>query len=268
MIRQPVVAGLFYPSSASELKRQLTSFVSPCVTNKRKTIAAILPHAGYIYSGDVVGEVIADMEVPERVVLLGPNHHGWGEQVAVSAADAWATPLGTIPLATDLRVHLLNEVSQLTLDDRPHAQEHSLEVLLPFLQHVQPQLNIVPIALKQLDLAESLALGESLAQAIGNWHQPVLLIASSDMNHFLPVEENAQLDARAIDAMTRFDVRGLYQVVDEWQISMCGVLPVVTVMAAAKLLGAQRCELVRYSHSGLKSGDNHRVVGYAGLVID
>ncbi len=267
MIRQPVVAGLFYPSSASELKRQLASFVTTG-ENKKKAIAAILPHAGYIYSGDVAGEVISRIKIPELVVLVGPNHHGRGEPIAVTATDAWTTPLGEVPVAKDFRAHLLNEIPQLVLDDRPHEQEHSLEVLLPFLQYVQSQVNIVPVALKHLDLEESSEFGRLLARAVKNWHEPVLLVASSDMNHFLPAEENTQLDARAIDAMTRFDVPGLYRVVDECQISMCGVLPVVSVMEAAKTLGAQRCELVRYSHSGEKSGDNRRVVGYAGLLID
>ncbi|MFO7765514.1 MAG: AmmeMemoRadiSam system protein B [Pelovirga sp.] len=267
MIRQPVVAGLFYPSSTSELKRQLASFIT--TTEEQKEVsAAILPHAGYVYSGDVAGEVISRIKVPQLVVLLGPNHHGRGGQIAVTGADSWVTPLGEVAIAADFRTYLLNQIPQLTVDDRSHEQEHSLEVLLPFLQYVQPQLNVVPVALKDLDLEESSRFGESLARAINNWNQPVLLVASSDMNHFLPAQENARLDARAIAAMTRFDPSGLYQVVDENQISMCGVLPVVSVMAAAKALGAQHCELVRYSHSGEKSGDNSRVVGYAGLLID
>lgn len=267
MIRQSVVAGLFYPSSASELKRQMSSFITVS-GDQQNAIAAILPHAGYVYSGDVAGAVISRIRIPELVVLIGPNHYGRGESIAVTAADAWATPLGDVPVAKDLRARLLSDIPQLVLDDRPHEQEHSLEVLLPFLQHVRPQVKIVPVALKHLNLEEASAFGTLLARTVNNWHQPVLLIASSDMNHFLPAEENVRLDARAIDAMTRFDVPGLYRVVEECQISMCGVLPVVSVMEAAKLSGAKHCELVRYSHSGEKSGDNRRVVGYAGLIMN
>lgn len=267
MMRQPVVAGLFYPANAIELTRQLTSFVVE--TDLQQTAkAVVLPHAGYVYSGDVAGAVISRIRVPQQVILLGPNHHGRGEQMAVSAVDAWATPLGNVTVAADLRAHLLAGIPQLTLDDSAHQQEHSLEVLLPFLQHVQPQLEIVAIALKHLDLPQLCHLGTGIARALNNWNEPVLLVASSDMNHFLPAAENTRLDALAIDAMTSFDPERLCQVVAEQQISMCGVLAVVTVMAAAKVLGAQNCELVRYSHSGEKSGDNSRVVGYAGLLID
>lgn len=267
MIRQPAAAGLFYPASAVELKRQLSTFVTR--GNQQQTVTAVvLPHAGYMYSGDVVGEVVSRIRVPQQVILLGPNHHGRGAQVAVSAVDDWSTPLGDIPVATDLRAHLLNEIPLMTLDDSAHLQEHSLEVLLPFLHYVQPQLKIVPIALKQPKPAQLVDLGGAIARALKDWNEPVLLVASSDMNHFSPAAENTRLDTLAIDAMTAFDPQRLYRVVAEQQISMCGVLAVVTVMEAARVLGAQHCELVRYSHSGEKSGDNSRVVGYAGLLMN
>ncbi len=267
MIRQPVVAGLFYPANAMELTRQLASFV--VATDQQQTAtAAVLPHAGYVYSGDVAGAVISRIRVPQQVILLGPNHHGRGEKMAVSAVDAWATPLGNVAVAADLRTHLLAEIPQLALDDSAHQQEHSLEVLLPFLQHVQPQLEIVAIALKHLDLTQLCDLGAGIARALNDWNEPVLLVASSDMNHFLPAAENTRLDALAINAMTSFDPERLFRVVAEQQISMCGVLAVVTLLEAARALGAHHCELVRYSHSGEKSGDNSRVVGYAGLLIN
>lgn len=266
MIRQPVVAGLFYPASAIELNRQLASFIT-AADQQQPATAVVLPHAGYVYSGDVAGAVISRIQVPPQVLLLGPNHHGRGEQMAVSAVDAWATPLGEVAVAADLRAHLLAEIPQLALDDRAHQQEHSLEVLLPFLQYVQPQLEIVAVALKHPGLTQLCDLAAGIARALKKWNQSVLLVASSDMNHFLPAAENTRLDALAIAAMTSFDPQRLYQVVAEQQISMCGVLAVVTLMEAARALGAHHCELVRYSHSGEKSGDNRRVVGYAGLLI-
>ncbi len=266
MIRQPVVAGLFYPANAMELTRQLASFVVAAGQQQTAT-AAVLPHAGYVYSGDVAGAVISRIQVPQKVILLGPNHHGRGEQIAVSAVDAWATPLGNVAVATDLRAHLLAEIPRLALDDSAHQQEHSLEVLLPFFQHVQPQLEIVAIALKHLDLTQLYDLGTGIARTLNNWNEPVLLVASSDMNHFLPAAANTRLDDLAIDAMMSCDPQRLYRVVTEQQISMCGVSAVVAVMEAAKAMDAQNCELVRYSHSGEKNGDNSRVVGYAGLLM-
>jgi len=267
MIRQPVVAGLFYPANAIELTRQLTSFIVDAGLQQTAT-AVVLPHAGYGYSGDVAGAVISRIRVPQQVILLGPNHHGKGEQMAVSAVDAWATPLGNVAVAEDLRAHLLAEIPQLALDNSAHQQEHSLEVLLPFLQHVQPQLEIVPIALKYPGFTQLCDLGAAIARTLKGWNQPVLLVASSDMNHFLPAAQNTRLDALAIDAMISFDAQRLYQVVTEQQISMCGVLAVVAVMEASRALGAHHCELVRYNHSGEKSGDNSRVVGYAGLLMN
>ncbi|MBD1399142.1 AmmeMemoRadiSam system protein B [Pelovirga terrestris] len=266
MIRQPVVAGLFYPASAVELKRQLATFVSE--EDQQQAAAVVLPHAGYGYSGDVAGDVISRIRVPHQVILLGPNHHGSGKQMAVSAVDAWATPLGDVAVAAALRSHLLDEVPQLELDDSAHQQEHSLEVLLPFLQYVQSQLQVVPIAITHSSPAQLIELGAGIARAINNWNEPVLLIASSDMNHFLPAAENVRLDSLAIDAMTAFDPQRLYRIVADQQISMCGMFAVVAVMEAAKLLGAHSCELIRYSHSGEKSGDNSRVVGYAGMIMN
>ncbi len=265
MIRQPVVSGLFYPASANELKCQLATFIAD--GEQQQAAAVVLPHAGYVYSGDVAGDVISLIRVPHQVILLGPNHHGRGKQLAVSAVDAWTTPLGDVAVAGDLRTHLLDEIPQLELDNSAHQQEHSLEVLLPFLQYVQPQVEVVPIAIKHSSPAQLIELGAGMARAIKSWKEPVLLVASSDMNHFLPAAENVRLDTLAIDAMTAFDPQRLYQVVVDQQISMCGVFAVVAVMEAAKLLGAKSCELVRYSHSGEKSGDNSRVVGYAGLLM-
>ncbi|MFO7577806.1 MAG: AmmeMemoRadiSam system protein B [Pelovirga sp.] len=268
MIRQPAVAGLFYPAGAAALSRQVAGFLAGD-TSPVDATAVILPHAGYDYSGAVVGAVLGRIRVPRRVILLGPNHYGRGAAVAVTGATVWQTPAGAVPVAVDLLEHLRTEAPELVVDERAHQQEHSLEVLLPFLRHCQPQLQIVPIALNhQLECADCVNLGHAIARAVSSWDEPVLLVASSDMNHFLPARENTRLDALALDAMTAFDPQRLYQVVEDHHISMCGVLPVVTVMTAARDLGAQACDLVRYTHSGEQSGDNSRVVGYAGMMIN
>lgn len=268
MIRQATVAGLFYPEKRTELEHQLAEFM-PSVTERLRATAVVLPHAGYIYSGSVAGEVVAQIEVPKRVILLGPNHQGNGHAVAVTGAATWQTPLGSVPIASELRDLLLQRLPGLVVDERPHEREHSLEVLLPFLQYQQPDLEIVPIALgHQLGLDDCKALAEALSSVIRDLPDELLLVASSDMNHFLPAEQNARVDALAIKAMTDFDPRELYEVVVENRISMCGVLPVVTAMYAASGLGAQQCRLIRYAHSGQVGGDNNRVVGYAGMIIE
>jgi AmmeMemoRadiSam system protein B len=200
-------------------------------------------------------------------LLLGPNHHGSGQDIAVTAADNWTTPLGDVPVQDDLRQRLLAQVTNLQMDERAHLHEHSLEVMLPFLQRRQPDVSIVPISLRSLSYEAAVLLGTEIAQSIKQQHEEVLLLASSDMNHFLDAETTEKLDFLAISAMTRFDSQALYRTVVENRISMCGVLPAIVAMQAARELGARECRLVRYAHSGQVNGDNSRVVGYAGLSI-
>lgn len=266
MIRQPAVAGSFYPADYSQLSAQLDEFLS-VQGDELPAYGIIVPHAGYVYSGRVAGEVFATTSIPRQVVLLGPNHHGVGSRVAVSGAAGWQTPLGCIPVANQLRDKLAAEIELVQIDDLAHQYEHSLEVMLPFLQKRRQDLEIVPLTLGQLSFAECRSLGHAIAQVIKGWDEEVLLLASTDMNHFSTAEHSRQLDFMAITAMTAYDQRELYRVVRENHISMCGVLPTVAVMQAAEELGATECQLIDYAHSGQVNGDNSRVVGYAGLVL-
>jgi MEMO1 family protein len=266
MIRQPAVSGSFYPSLPATLSTLVdTLLVSK--TQSRKAKAIIVPHAGYVYSGAVAGEVFASTDIPKQVLLLGPNHHGFGPAIAVSGVDSWATPLGHVPLDGELREQLLRSITDLKINDSAHEHEHSLEVMLPFLLRRQPDLSIVPVALGHLGLESCLALGSALATVLNDYEQDVLLLASSDMNHFSSAEITGKLDSLAIDAMEAYDPVQLYHVVREKNISMCGVLPVIVVMQAAREMGASSCRIVNYSHSGQVNGDNSSVVGYAGLTI-
>lgn len=267
MIRQPAVAGSFYPDNPGQLLKQLGSLLQSEQVPQPAT-GIIVPHAGYVYSGAVAGELLAQTRIPRTVLLFGPNHYGAGDAIACSAADAWQTPLGTVSIATELRSTLCVEAPQIRQDERAHLQEHSLEVMLPLLQQRQADLQIVPIALRSLPLADCLQLGSSVANVLRGLGDEVLMLASSDMSHFLDAETTYRLDHLAIDAMTAFDPQRLFSTVAENRISMCGVLPAVVVMQAAKELGARECQLVRYAHSGQVNGDNSRVVGYAGLSLN
>ncbi|MFK5926015.1 MAG: AmmeMemoRadiSam system protein B [Desulfuromusa sp.] len=266
MTRQPAVVGSFYPDNPAQLSAQVDSFLR-ADHEPYQAKGIIVPHAGYVYSGAVAGEVFASVQVPEQVVLIGPNHHGTGHNIAISGVDAWATPLGDAPIAATLRDQFIKNIPELVVDDQAHLYEHSLEVMLPFLLKRQPALHIVPISLGQLSLDDCLQLGRALAVELNNWNENVLLLASTDMNHFSTAEQSERLDSMAIDAMTAYDPQRLYQVVRDNHISMCGVLPVIIVMQAAYDLGARKCQLVRYAHSGQVNGDNSRVVGYAGLTL-
>lgn len=267
MIRASAVAGQFYSADPQQLKQQVETFLSGAET-RHEAIGVILPHAGYVYSGSVAGRVLAETMIPRQVILCGPNHRGAGAPAAVSGASAWASPLGDVPVASELRDRLLDTIEPLQVDDLAHQFEHSLEVMLPFLQLSRPGVEIVPLALGHLSLKQCLQLGCELGRALVDWDQPVLLLASSDMHHFSSAEVTERLDAEAIERMTTFDIEGLYRTVQEQQISMCGVLPAVVVMTAARELGASRCRLVDYSHSGRVNGDYSSVVGYAGLSIE
>jgi len=266
MVRQPAVAGSFYPADQLQLSAQVDEFLDvKCEVVSVKGM--IVPHAGYIYSGRIAGAVFAAADIPRKVILLGPNHHGLGENIAVSGADSWQTPLGMVPVAIGLRDKLVADIAAIKVDDLAHQREHSLEVMVPFLQKRQSQVEIVPISLGHLSLDESIALGRDIAQVIAGSDEEVLLLASTDMNHFATAEESQQRDFMAITAMTSFDHRALYRVVRDNGISMCGVLPTVVVMEAAHNLGAAECQLIDYAHSGQVNGDNSRVVGYAGLIL-
>ncbi len=267
MIRQPAVAGSFYPANPEELSIQLDSLLK-VDSEAKKVKGIVVPHAGYVYSGAVAGEVFAAAEIPKQVILIGPKHYAAGDNIAVSGADAWATPLGSVPIAAALRDQLVDNIVVLTVDNQAHSEEHSLEVMLPFLLRRQPELQIVPIALGQLSLTDCLQLGAEIAQVVKNWQEDILLLASTDMNHFSSAEISEKLDFLAIDAMTAYDLQRLYRVVRENRISMCGVLPTIVVMKAAYDLGARECQLIRYAHSGQVNGDNNRVVGYAGLTLE
>lgn len=265
MIRQPAVAGSFYSADPINLSKELDLFLATDVAPEHAT-AIIVPHAGYIYSGAVAGAVIARTLIPKTVVLLGPNHQGTGQDIATTAATHWTTPLGDVPIAGDVLKLLYQEIPELTADERAHCFEHSLEVMLPFLQHRQPELEIVPISLSSLTYTSAIRLGHSLAKVLAQ-KEEILLLASSDMSHFLDAATTEKLDFMAIAAMTDFDPQALYETVVKHRISMCGMLPVVIAMQAAQDMGARACRLVRYAHSGQVNGDNSRVVGYAALSI-
>lgn len=267
MIRQPAVAGQFYPARPEALRQQLQQFSSGVQSVPGKALAVISPHAGYIYSGRVAAETLAQVEIPELVIVLGPNHRGAGHPLAVSGAEYWLTPLGRVPLDLDLRTQLLAHCPETAIDDLAHLHEHSLEVQIPFLQLRQPALRILPICIGQAPLKDLQIFGRHLGELIISHDEPCLLLASSDMTHYESAGAARRKDMAAIDKILHLDAAGLYHLVRDQRISMCGVLPSVVMLEAVRLLGAKNAELTCYTHSGEVTGDDSEVVGYAGLVI-
>jgi len=284
-IRTPAVAGRFYPGRAEELLREVRDFTSTgkisIATGRIAAIGCVAPHAGYIYSGGVAGAVYSRLEIPERCVILCPNHTGKGRPLAVMASTVWQTPLGEVAADADMGARLLRRFRALQEDSAAHRAEHAIEVQLPFLQALRPEVKIVPIAIGTSDFDVLRGLGEALADVIANrleedqeedheqdQDEKVLIIASSDMNHYESDAITRVKDHKAIERVLAMDARGLWEVVMNEDISMCGFGPTIVMLTAAKILGATSATLVKYATSGDVSGDYESVVGYAGIIVE
>lgn len=270
LLRHPAVAGRFYPGNPEDLRAEALAYLSPKTSTEAAPIHAIgciAPHAGYIYSGHVAGAVFARIAIPRLCVVMCPNHTGNGHPLAVMSEGAWETPLGEVPIDDQLASALKQRFLDLQEDSAAHRAEHAAEVELPFLQLLQPHLRFVPIALGtgQFEVLEQLGL--ALAHVISQQSEPVLMVASSDMNHYESDAVTRVKDHRAIERILTMDPRGLHEVVTQQDVSMCGFGPAVAMLTAARALGAKSAELVKYATSGDISGDRERVVGYAGVVV-
>jgi AmmeMemoRadiSam system protein B len=278
-VRTPAVAGRFYPGRAEELLREIRKFTSAetsTATGRITAIGCVAPHAGYVYSGAVAGVVYSRLDIPEHCVVLCPNHTGRGRPLAVMANTPWQTPLGEVAADTELCKRLLRRFPALEEDSAAHRSEHAIEVQLPFLQAQQPKLKIIPIVVGTSDFDVLRGLGEALADVIADFQEEVreedskekiLIVASSDMNHYESAAITRVKDHQAIDRMLALDARGLWEVVMAEDISMCGFGPTVVMLVAAKLLGATSATLTKYATSGDVSGDYQSVVGYAGIIV-
>ena len=266
MQRSSAVAGQFYPSQPDVL-RQTVEELLPKIPAPQPAIGVMVPHAGYVYSGAIAGETFARVQIPSRVVIIGPNHRGVGHPAAVFPAGSWLTPLGEAAVDGELADTLLAECPGLSADPAAHRFEHSLEVQVPFIQVLNPQAAIVPICLGHLRLEDLLVIGKTLGGALARFGQKVLLVASTDMTHYEPGDIARGKDHLALDRVLALDPEGLYRKVCERRISMCGFMPTVMMLAAAAELGATTASLVRYGNSGDVTGDQSEVVGYAGVIV-
>ncbi len=267
MIREPAVAGYFYSGDSKTLRNEVESFLQ----KPEKSFAAkgiVAPHAGYMYSGGVAGAVYSSVQLPKRFVILGPNHTGIGSPLSIYPSGEWRTPLGLASIDTGLTESLERQCPALREDRVAHSREHSLEVQIPFLQARVPEFTFAAVCVGTGSYSSLEELGHALARTVQDTPEPVLLIASSDMNHYEPAQVGAKKDRAAIEQVLAVDPAGLYRVVRNEDISMCGFAPTVAVLTACRDLGATQGYLIRYANSGDVSGDFDRVVGYAGMAIN
>ena len=266
IVREAAVAGRFYPANPERLRADVQSYLSP-QTERVRPIGCVVPHAGYMYSGPVAGAVFARLEIPRSCLVLCPNHTGRGHPLAIMRDGTWKTPLGAVPIDSNLAEALMEKFPALTEDSAAHRFEHAIEVELPFLQACRTDVKLVPIAIGTGQLVILEQLGQAIATVLHRQKENVLIIASSDMNHYEDDATTRVKDRKAIERLLALDAPGLYETVINESISMCGFGPAVTMLTAARLLGAQKAELVQYATSADASGDRDRVVGYAGIVI-
>lgn len=264
--RPPAVAGRFYPNDPQALRDEVQSHLEQGAP-KLNVKGVMAPHAGFIFSGDVAGSVYSRIEIPDTVILLGPNHTGLGERISIMARGTWTMPLGDLKIDEPLAQAILQHLPLVRESDDAHRLEHSLETQLPFLQYFRKEFKIVPICLMRLSLDECRLLANTLVQAIEALGRPVLIVASSDMSHFETHAKASEKDHKAIDQILEMNPEGLYQTVEKEGITMCGVNSATVMLTACKELGASQAELVKYMTSGEISGDMDQVVGYAGVIV-
>jgi hypothetical protein len=279
-LRRPTVAGQFYEGDAEALRAQLKAcFLHPLGPQKlpqvnlhmhpRNIVGMVCPHAGYMYSGPVAATAFYELAIdgkPDTVVLLGPNHTGYGNALALMNEGTWQTPLGNIEIDTELAKAILRETQIVDADATAHRFEHSLEVQLPFLQFLYGNdFKIVPISFLMQDYDSAVEVGRALVEALDATNSVV--IASSDMTHYESAKTAAQKDQEALKHVTAMDAKGFYETIEKQNISACGYAPITSLITYAEGVNAKEAKLLSYHNSGDITGDHSSVVGYAAVAF-
>jgi len=274
-IRRPAVAGGFYPARPDRLKQAIeTSFKHKLgpgklprrESNERHIVSAIIPHAGYVYSGHVAAHAFYQLALepkPEKIVIICPNHTGLGGVVSLSPGGYWETPLGRVEVDTELARNIQRASSIVDMNDLAHMHEHSIEVQLPFLQYIYGDFKFVPVCMGYQDINTSMKLGEAIAEALMGTNS--LVIASTDLSHQESQRSAKSKDEGVIKHILDMDERGLQNWVKSNNVSMCGYGPVSATIVASRKLGAVKAELLSYGTSGDAYGDYSSVVGYTSI---
>jgi len=276
-LRLPTVAGQFYEADAEELRAQIKScFLHKIGPQKlpevnmhskpRRIVGLICPHAGYMYSGPVAASAYHELAKdgkPDTVVLMGPNHTGYGSALSMMRQGVWETPLGSVEIDTVLADQIRQEASLIDVDEVAHRYEHSIEVQLPFLQFLfGDAFKIVPICFLMQDYESAVEIGGALEEALDATNSVV--ITSSDMTHYEPAKRAAEKDQAALKAVMDLDAKRFYETVETQNITACGYAPITALITYANGVCA-KAQLLNYHNSGDITGDHSSVVGYAAV---
>lgn len=266
--REPYVAGQFYAARHEQWLEDVRAHMQGQTEGSVTSKLVMVPHAGHVFSGGVAGQTLAQAKLADTVILLGPNHTGLGAPLAVWPDGQWTLPGASLAVDADLVQAFLAAEPALKADRAAHIQEHSLEVVLPFLWAKNPKLRIVPIAVGDPRPHKLGGAAAKMAEVLTALGREASIVVSSDMNHFATDEKTRQIDQRALAPILALNPMEFYGAVRGENISMCGVLPMTLGMHLANILGAKQARVVAYATSGEVNGDLSRVVGYAGVIID
>jgi AmmeMemoRadiSam system protein B len=275
-IRRPAVAGAFYAASPEKLQKQIIDcFKHPLGPGRlpeskyeSSILSVVCPHAGYIYSGPAAAHsylALGEQAAPETVVVIGPNHTGWGTPVSIMSEGVWKTPLGELTIDSELAEKILEHADTARSDESAFIREHSIEVQLPFLQFIYPDFKFVPICMGYQDLDTSVELGQAIHEASADTN--IIVVASSDLTHQEPKDSANKKDGYVLDAIRAMDERQLQDSVHRHHITTCGYGPISVALVYSKLRNATGAEVLSYYTSGDIVGDNRAVVGYASAKI-
>lgn len=278
-IRKPYVANAFYAGTKTSLTKQITDCFThpfgpgnvpkPNEQGPRRILGLVCPHAGYMYSGPVAANGYSKLAIdgqPDVCIILGPNHTGLGSGLSIQTEGAWETPVGVTRVNSDLAKRIQKSSSIIDVDETAHASEHSIEVQLPFLQFLfKEAIEFVPICMMMQDLTTSIEVAKTIVENTKG--KNVAIIASSDFTHYEPQAAANRKDKEAIDAILKLDDKQLNDLGESNRVTMCGYGPITTLIAAAKMLGDVKAELLAYKTSGDITGDKSAVVGYSSLTF-
>ncbi|MBE6508600.1 MAG: MEMO1 family protein [Methanobrevibacter sp.] len=281
MIRQPAVAGAFYPRDADNLKQLIEScflddsgvgFI-PELNNFEGTdypINVMVPHAGYQYSGAVASHgycKLVQNGFPEVFIIISPNHTGFGTEVSVFNEGEWITPLGSVEVDSQFAEEIISQSDIASADFSAHIREHSIEVQLPFLQYFSSDFKIVPITMGTQNFVTSSDLSRSILEAGKKLGKSYAVIASTDLSHFNNQEKANKVDSFVLEDIEEMNEFKLFEEVVQYNITMCGYGPVMTTISISKMANKNESEILAYQTSGDVTGDFTSVVGYASGVF-